>query len=103
MDANLLAWLRDGVLLTAARLPADASFDGVEPGDMAQVFSTPGRGAQTDPGYTAPYIELEFTSPQVRVQDTASTTLHVAWELEWIPPDSRTARALVDLIRAKQQ
>lgn len=99
MDANLLAWLKDGVLLTAARLPADSPLDGVEPGDMAQVFSTPGRGEQTDPGYAAPYIELEFTSPQVRVQDAASTTLHVAWELKRIPPDSRTARAIADLIR----
>ena len=30
MDANLLAWLKDGMLLTAARLPADAPLDSGE-------------------------------------------------------------------------
>lgn len=89
LDADVLAAVRGGVLFTQRVRAAGPVLGGMEPGELAQVFTSPG-GGETK---AEPYVELEFTSRPLPAAGEGEAVLDVVWELERLPAKSRGAAA----------
>jgi hypothetical protein len=97
LDADLLAWHRDGMLVVGRSVDAAAELSDFAPGDRAQIYSHLDSDPTLPPGVS--YVELEFTSPLKAPLCGKSVALETHWEILSLPEHGRSHAAVAALLR----
>ena len=96
MDADLLAWQRDGVLFVERSID-DTPLTGFAAGDRGQFYSHPDGDPTLPAGIS--YIEMELTAPLATLKRGESAVLETTWELVRLGPAERTRQAVAARLR----
>jgi hypothetical protein len=98
LDADLLAWQRDGILVVARPAGPAARLSDFLPGERAQIYSHPDGDPSLPPGPA--YVELELTSPRRTLGPGESVALETSLEAVRLSPEEMSRAAVADRLRA---